>query len=123
MTDVTEGAEKTSLVAPILPSPKKPILDEKLDGIIKGWSDGTPTSEHLLLAAEYAFLSGYKVGDPMPLLPGEAVPACGCPDCTGIPWDHPARAPTATRPLRSRGRAWYRRRGGGRPVGVPRCNR
>ena len=25
--------------------------------------------------------------------PGEPVPVCGCPDCSGIPADHPARAP------------------------------
>ena len=30
-------------------------------------------------------LSGAALG------PGEAVPGCGCPDCTGIPENHPAR--------------------------------
>jgi hypothetical protein len=30
--------------------------------------------------------------------PGEPVPGCGCPDCSGIPADHPARAPRRASP-------------------------
>lgn len=43
-------------------------------------------SDHLDLEIAAAFHRG------QPLEPGEPVPGCGCPICTGIPEDHPARA-------------------------------
>lgn len=47
------------------------------------------------------------------LKPGEPVPGCGCPTCTGIPKNHPARVP-----------AWKRRNPeGGRAKDRERCER
>ena len=44
-----------------------------------------PLSEHLCLEVAAAFHRG------RPLDPGTPVPGCGCPNCTGIAADHPAR--------------------------------
>lgn len=44
-------------------------------------------SEHLRLELAAAHVQG------RPLDPGQPVPGCGCPSCTGFPKDHPARIP------------------------------
>lgn len=71
--------------------PKRAVTDDGWDEIIRAWSYGPPSSEHVLLAAEYAFLIGYRPGDRIPLAPGEPVPSCTCPECTGIAADDPIR--------------------------------
>jgi hypothetical protein len=44
-----------------------------------------PMSEHLSLEVAAAFTRG------RPLEPGEPVPGCSCPTCTGLPAEDPAR--------------------------------
>lgn len=51
-------------------------------------------SDHLSAEVASAHWRGRKAGTgPVPLDPGQPVPGCGCPDCTGLPADHPARHP------------------------------
>lgn len=42
-------------------------------------------SDHLRLEVAAAFTRGRSLGS------GEPVPGCGCPQCTGLPEEHPAR--------------------------------
>jgi hypothetical protein len=49
------------------------------------WGDGGPLPEHLALEISAAHKRG------QPLDPGEPVPGCSCPTCTGIPAEDPAR--------------------------------
>lgn len=80
--------------------------DAEFETLLADWThDAPPRSRHLDAAILYAAHRGYKPGDPMPLEPGEPVPGCGCPVCTGIPADSPARTP----PRRSRQRTTSRR--------------
>jgi hypothetical protein len=93
-------------------------LDEALDDIIESWPRHR-SSDHLCLEIAAAFDADRKcslpsvnamlaqgVGEidprsrqwylsqfaqPSALAPGEPVPGCGCPRCTGIPSDHPVR--------------------------------
>ena len=51
-------------------------------------------SDHLSAEVASAHWKGRRTGTgPIPLDPGQPVPGCGCPDCTGVPDDHPARQP------------------------------
>ncbi len=52
---------------------------------------GTALSEHVRLEIANAVHRGHWPGDPPPLDDGEPVPGCGCPICTGIAADNPAR--------------------------------
>lgn len=70
-----------------------------------------PKSGHLSLEIAAAFARG------RPLDPGEPVPGCGCPTCTGLPEDHPARVPAWRRADPEAGartdaerRAWWERK-------------
>ncbi len=93
-------------------------LDEALDAIIESWPSHR-SSDHLRLEIAAAFDADRKCGlpsvdamlaqgvadieprtrwwyfdqfaEPSVLAPGEPVPGCGCPGCTGIPSDHPVR--------------------------------
>ena len=49
-------------------------------------------SEHVRLEIANAVHRGHRPGDPPPLDDGEPVPGCGCPRCTGVAVDDPARA-------------------------------
>lgn len=53
-------------------------------------------SPHLEASLAYLERIGYVPGDPSPLIAGRPVPGCRCPDCTGLPSDHPARRPALT---------------------------
>ena len=48
-------------------------------------------SDHLYNEVAAAHWRGRRTGSPVPLDPGQPVPGCTCPDCTGIPTDAPAR--------------------------------
>ena len=48
-------------------------------------------SPHIALAIAHAVHVGHRPGDPPPLATGQSVSGCSCPDCTGVPTDHPAR--------------------------------
>ena len=61
------------------------------DALIDSWRRGPRLSEHTALEVTYAVAVGHRPGDPPPLKPGEPVPGCACPACTGIAQDHPAR--------------------------------
>ena len=50
-----------------------------------------PLSEHTRLELAHTVHLGYRSGDPPPLAPGDPVPGCGCPTCTGVSADDPAR--------------------------------
>ncbi len=93
-------------------------LDDLLDDIIESWPSHQ-SSDHLRLEITAAFdpdrtgslpsvdamlAQGVadidprtrrwyldKFAEPSALAPGEPVPGCGCPGCTGIPSDHPVR--------------------------------
>ena len=93
-------------------------LDEALDGIVESWPRHR-SSDHLRLEVAAAFDADRKCSlpsvdamfaqgvtdigprarqwylghfaEPSALAPGEPVPGCGCPGCTGIPSDHPVR--------------------------------
>ena len=93
-------------------------LDEALDAIVNSWPSHR-TSDHLHLEIAAAFDADRKgslpsvddmlaqgvadidprsrrwyldeFAEPSALAPGEPVPGCGCPGCTGIPADHPIR--------------------------------
>ena len=52
----------------------------------------TALSEHVRLEIANAVHRGYQPGDLPPLDDGEPVPGCGCPRCTGVAVDDPARA-------------------------------
>jgi len=49
-------------------------------------------SKHTALEVANAVYRGHEPGDPPPLTPGDPVPGCDCPDCTGIAEDDPVRA-------------------------------
>ncbi len=51
----------------------------------------TAPSEHVRLEIANAVHLGHRPGDAPPLAAAAAVPGCSCPDCTGVPTDHPAR--------------------------------
>jgi hypothetical protein len=52
----------------------------------------TPTtSDHLKAEVAAAHWRGRRTGDPIPLDPGQTVPGCSCPDCTGVAADAPER--------------------------------
>ncbi len=93
-------------------------LDETLDAIIESWPRHR-SSDHLRLEIAAAFGADRKgtlpsvdamlaqgvaeidprsrqwflsqFAEPSVLAPGDPVPGCGCPGCTGIPTDHPVR--------------------------------
>jgi len=92
-------------------------LDKLLGDLIESWPKGR-TSDHIRLEIAATFRRGHearplpptedllfmmegldhasreKVLDCYmgpPLAPGQSVPGCGCPTCTGIPENHPAR--------------------------------
>ena len=72
--------------------PLRSLLDEEfatlLDALIDSWPvSDPPMSDHLSLEVAAVFTLGRS------LEPGEPVPGCGCPTCTGLPEDHPARVP------------------------------
>ena len=72
--------------------PIRRMNDEDLDALIDGWSDSSYTrSRHLDCAIALAKQRGHTPGDPSPIQPGERLPGCNCPECTGIPTEHPAR--------------------------------
>jgi len=55
-------------------------------------------SEHTRLEIAHAIHVGHRPGDApwlngklLPLAEGDPVPGCSCPECTGVPADHPAR--------------------------------
>ncbi len=50
-----------------------------------------PASEHTRLELAHAVHVGHHAGDPPPLAEGAPVPGCGCPSCTGVSADDPAR--------------------------------
>jgi len=52
---------------------------------------GPPLSEHTRLEIAHTVHLGYRPGHPPPLAPGDPVPGCGCPICTGVSADDPAR--------------------------------
>lgn len=95
-------------------------LGSLLDDVTESWRPSRPPmSEHLRLEIGYAIHRGHEprtlpsvsdlifiMGDAdettrrkmldhyighRALHPTEAVPGCGCPSCTGLAWDHPAR--------------------------------
>ena len=74
--------------------PLSTTAPEALDDLIEKWRDpaAPPLSRHLLLEIACVVHRGWKPGSPPVLRPGEPVPGCTCPACTGIPLDHPARA-------------------------------
>lgn len=87
-------------------------LNALLDDIIESWPRwGLQADGHLALEIAAARRRG------RPLDPGEPVPGCDCPTCTGIPLDHPARVPAwrrkdpdkAARSDRERAAEWERR--------------
>ena len=93
-------------------------LDEALDAIVESWPRHR-SSDHLRLEIAAAFDADRQGGlpsvdamlaqgvadiepraqrwylsnfaEPSALAPGDPVPGCGCPRCTGIPSDHPVR--------------------------------
>jgi DNA primase len=69
------------------------VGEADLDDLLDSWSDGTPISDHLQLELAAAFHRGAPWPD------GKPVPGCGCPHCTGLPLDHPARIPAWQRRL------------------------
>ena len=72
-----------------------PILrmsDAELDAIIDSWPmNDRPLSRHLECTLLLAKQRGHRPGDPSPIYADEPIPGCNCPECTGIPEDHPAR--------------------------------
>ncbi len=44
-----------------------------------------------MLEIDHAFHRDHRPGDPPPLAESEPVPGCGCPECTGVAADNPAR--------------------------------
>lgn len=58
--------------------------------------------------------------------PGEPVPGCTCPGCTGLAWDHPSRVPARRRANpeasaafdRAREESWARRVDAARALGI-----
>ncbi len=52
---------------------------------------GLPLSGHTRLEIAHAVHRGHWPGDTPPLAEGEPVPGCGCPECTGVAADNPAR--------------------------------
>ncbi len=48
-------------------------------------------SPHIALEVANAVHLGHRPGDALPLALGDPVPACGCPSCTGVSADDPAR--------------------------------
>ena len=77
-------------------------------------------SDHLSLEIAAAFSRGG------PLDPGEPVPGCSCPTCTGLPEDHPARLPAwrradpegAAQSDREREERWARRADAARSLSI-----
>ncbi len=82
------------------------LSEKDVARLVDGWCDpARPLSRHLELAVATVHHRGWKEGEPSPLAPGAPMPGCNCPDCTGLPADHPVRAV----PLRTRHRrAAYR---------------
>ncbi len=56
-----------------------------------------PASKHARLELAHAVHVGHRPGDPPPLAEGAPVPGCGCPECTGVAADNPARRSRRTR--------------------------
>ncbi len=61
---------------------------------------GPPLSEHTRLEIDHAFHRAHRPSDPPPLAESDPVPGCGCPSCTGVSADDPARRRRRTRPDR-----------------------
>ncbi len=71
------------------------------DGLVVSWTRGPfahpPASKHTRLEIAHAVHVGHRPGDPPPLAEGAPVPGCGCPECTGVAADNPARRSRRTR--------------------------
>lgn len=89
--------------------------------IIDTWpTSRPPMSDHLVREIAAAARRGRPLG------PGEPVPGCSCPTCTGIPADSPARVPAwkrrnprrATQSERERREAWESRVDAARRVSI-----
>ena len=59
-------------------------------------------SEHTLLEVAHAVHVGHRAGDAPLLTEGDPVPGCGCPSCTGVSADDPARRRRRTQRRRTR---------------------
>ena len=72
------------------PDPADQLSPEAVDALVNSWIDpARPLSKHLRLAVA-AGLHRTRRNLP-PLLSGEPIPGCDCPECTGIAADAPAR--------------------------------
>ncbi len=86
-------------------TPRAPaVVLTDLDGLVASWTRGPfahpPASKHTRLEIAHAVHVGHQPGDPLPLAEGAPVPGCGCPSCTGVSMDDPARRGRRTRPDR-----------------------
>jgi hypothetical protein len=64
------------------------------DGLVESWirAADPPASAHARMEVLAAHWRGRRTGQPTPLAPGEPVPGCTCPRCTGVPEGPPRRA-------------------------------
>ena len=70
------------------PDPRvRELVGKITEDIVLATMDTVPASDHLTLEIAAVHARGHR------LEPGEPVPGCACPDCTGIAPDHPARIP------------------------------
>ena len=94
-----------------LMSPKRETAPRSLDvgltdpdGMIASWTRAgfahPPASKHARLEIVNAVHLGHRPGDAPPLAEAEPVPGCGCPSCTGVSADDPARRRRRARPGR-----------------------
>jgi hypothetical protein len=60
-------------------------------------TETTTTSDHLKAEVAAAHWKGRRTGTPVALDPGQPVPGCTCPDCTGVAADAPIRQTTRPR--------------------------
>ncbi len=76
-------------------TPRAPRVLNDSDGLVASWTRGPfahpPASKHTRLEIAHALHLGHRPGDPPPLAEGAPVPGCGCPECTGVAADNPAR--------------------------------
>ena len=69
---------------------RDPVDELDVDLFIDGRRP-TRLSKHVALEVANAVYRGHEPGDPPPLEPGEPVPGCDCPGCTGVPEDDSVR--------------------------------
>jgi hypothetical protein len=76
--------------APAVSDPADQLSPAEVDTLFDPWADHTrPLSQHM----EHTIVAVFhrKRRNLPPLRGNEPVPGCDCPDCTGVPHDHPAR--------------------------------